>query len=59
MPVIPICESDLCYPVQTNLTLKKFYLSGYAWYKLWKDRFVVFSPEIFVRIEDGLSILIR
>lgn len=41
-------------PVRTNLTLKEIFYSSRAPYKLWlKDRFVVFSPEIFVRIEDG------
>ena len=41
-------------PVQTNLTLKEGFTCSHAPYKLWvKDRFVVFSPEIFVRIEDG------
>lgn len=41
-------------PVQTNLTLKEVFACSHAPYKLWaKDRFVVFSPEIFVRIEDG------
>lgn len=41
-------------PVRTNLTLKEVFYSSRAPYKLWlKDRFVVFSPEIFVRMEDG------
>lgn len=41
-------------PVRTNLTLKEIFECSRAPYKLWvKDRFVVFSPEIFVRIENG------
>ena len=41
------CET----PVKTNLTLKQIYEHSKALYKLWmNDRFVVFSPEIFVRI---------
>lgn len=41
-------------PVQTNWTLKEVFVSSRAPYKLWmKDRFVVFSPEIFVRMEEG------
>lgn len=41
-------------PVDTNLTLADIYRHSRAMYKLWlKDRFVVFSPEIFVRITDG------
>lgn len=41
-------------PVQTNLTLKEIFVGSHAPYRLWmKDRFVVFSPEIFVRMEDG------
>ena len=41
-------------PVRTNLTLKEIFYLSHAPYKLWvKERFVVFSPEIFVRIEDG------
>ena len=41
-------------PVTTNLTLEEIFLHSEALYKLWlKDRFVCFSPEIFVRIEKG------
>lgn len=41
-------------PVETNLTLRQVFDHAKARYKLWlKDRFVVFSPEIFVRIKDG------
>ena len=41
-------------PVRTNLTLKEIFYLSHAPYKLWvKERFVVFSPEIFVRIENG------
>lgn len=41
-------------PVATNLTLKDIYFRSKAIYKLWvKDRFTVFSPEIFVRICQG------
>lgn len=41
-------------PVRTNLTLKEIFYSSQAPYRLWlRDRFVIFSPEIFVRMEDG------
>ena len=41
-------------PLRTNLTLKDVFLHSHALYKLWlKDRFVCFSPEIFVRMEEG------
>ena len=41
-------------PVCTNLTLEDIYRYSRALYKVWlKDRFVVFSPEIFVRIQNG------
>lgn len=41
--------------VTTNLTLKEIFFRSQALYKLWlKDKFVVFSPEIFVRIEKGI-----
>lgn len=41
-------------PVTTNLTLKDIFLHSKALYKLWlKDKLVCFSPEIFVRIENG------
>lgn len=41
-------------PVRTDLSLREIYLRSQAMYKLWiKDRFVVFSPEIFVRISEG------
>ncbi len=39
-------------PVTTNLSLKEIFYHSKAMYKLWlKDTFVVFSPEIFVRIK--------
>ena len=42
-------------PITTNFGLKKIYLHSKAMYKLWvKDAFVVFSPEIFVRINGKL-----
>lgn len=38
-------------PVETNLSLLQVFEYTQAMYRLWwKDRFVVFSPEIFVRI---------
>ena len=40
-------------PVRTDLSLKDVFVSSEARYKLWmKDCFVVFSPEIFVKIRD-------
>lgn len=40
--------------VRTNLSLEEVFHGSRAKYKLWlKDHFVVFSPEIFVRIEQG------
>ena len=41
--------------VETNYTLKDIFYSSTAKYKLWlKDKFVVFSPEIFVKINNGI-----
>lgn len=41
-------------PICTNLSLEDMFRYSKAMYKLWvKDAFVVFSPEIFVRIQDG------
>lgn len=41
-------------PVDTNLSLEEIFSRAHAPYRLWvKDRFVCFSPEIFVRIHDG------
>lgn len=41
-------------PVTTNLSLEEIFFHSKAMYKLWvKDAFVVFSPEIFVRIQEG------
>lgn len=41
-------------PVNTNYTLKEVFAVAQANYKLYyKDQFIVFSPEIFVRIENG------
>lgn len=42
-------------PVETDLTLKDIFIHSSAKYRLMmKDRFVMFSPEIFVRIIDGM-----
>lgn len=42
-------------PVLTNLDLQELFYRSAAKYKMWlKDRFVVFSPEIFVRIKEGV-----
>jgi para-aminobenzoate synthetase component I len=44
------CET----PVQTNLTLDQVFLYSQARFKLlFRNRFVVFSPEIFIRIRDN------
>lgn len=41
-------------PIETNLTLQDIYFRSKAIYKLWlRDSFMVFSPEIFVRIYQG------
>ncbi len=47
---------NLTFPseVQTNWSLHDIYHRTNARYKIWwKDKFVVFSPEIFVQIRDG------
>ena len=42
-------------PVETDLTLKDIFIHSRAKYRLMmKGRFVMFSPEIFVRITDGM-----
>ncbi|MDO8896671.1 MAG: chorismate-binding protein, partial [Bacteroidales bacterium] len=48
---------NLTMPVKlkTNQSLEQIFHRSNARYKLWfKDRFTVFSPETFVRIEDGM-----
>lgn len=41
-------------PIEINLSLEEIYHYSKAKYKLfWKDHFVCFSPETFVKIEDG------
>lgn len=41
--------------VKTNLDLEEIFHLSQSPYKLWlKDQFVCFSPEIFVRISDGM-----
>lgn len=41
-------------PIRTDLSLETIYLHSQAKYKLlYKNKFVVFSPETFVKIEDG------
>ena len=47
---------NLTFPTQieTNLSLKEIFCLSHAPYRLWyKDEFVVFSPECFVKIIDG------
>jgi para-aminobenzoate synthetase component 1 len=40
--------------IETNYSLKEIFFSTQAKYKLWlRDAFVCFSPEIFVKIENG------
>jgi para-aminobenzoate synthetase component I len=40
--------------IRTNLSLKEIFYRSNAAYKLWvNDEFVVFSPELFIRISDG------
>ena len=42
-------------PIEINLSLREIFLFSRAKFKLlFHDRFVVFSPEIFVRIKDGV-----
>ena len=48
---------NLTFPtkIRTNLTIQQIYGLSNASYKLlFRDQFVVFSPEIFVRIKDGM-----
>ncbi|MFT6867261.1 MAG: para-aminobenzoate synthetase component 1 [Cyclobacteriaceae bacterium] len=41
-------------PIETNLSLDQIFNISHAKYKLrFKDQFVVFSPETFVKIKDG------
>lgn len=41
-------------PIATSSDLKEIFDESKAKYKLWfRDQFVVFSPEIFVKIQDG------
>lgn len=47
---------NLTFPtlIRTNLSLKSLFHQAKAPYKVWiKNQFVCFSPEIFVRIQDG------
>ena len=42
-------------PIKTNLSLKEIFQRSRAKYQLYfKDKFVLFSPEIFVKIQDGI-----
>lgn len=48
---------NLTFPteIETNLTLEEIFVHSTAKYKLlYKNQFVVFSPETFVKIEDGI-----
>jgi para-aminobenzoate synthetase component 1 len=49
-----LCNLTLPTPIETNLSLADIYQQARAPYKLWiRDRLVVFSPEIFVKINAG------
>ncbi len=40
--------------IETDLSMKEIFYRSHAAYRLWfNDQFVVFSPELFVRITDG------
>ncbi|RRC99454.1 aminodeoxychorismate synthase component I [Prevotella sp. OH937_COT-195] len=42
-------------PIKTNLTMRDIFLRSQAKYRCWlKDKFVCFSPETFVKIEEGI-----
>jgi para-aminobenzoate synthetase component I len=42
-------------PIETNLSMEEIFQMSEAPYKLLlKDRFIVFSPECFIRINDGM-----
>lgn len=48
---------NLTFPteIQTNLSLRQIFFHSRALYKLlYQDQFVVFSPETFIKIEQGL-----
>lgn len=48
---------NLTFPakIRTNLTLREIYALSHARYKLlYRDEFVFFSPETFIRIKDGV-----
>ena len=48
---------NLTFPskIESNFSLKDIFFASKAKYKLWiKDRFVVFSPEIFVQTKDNI-----
>lgn len=50
-----LCNLTCETPVECNLSAEEIYMRTKARYKLWlKDHFVVFSPEIFVKIEKGI-----
>lgn len=50
-----LCNLTCETPVECNLSAEEIYTRTKARYKLWlKDHFVLFSPEIFVKIENGI-----
>lgn len=49
-----LCNLTFQTPIETSYRLEEIFDSSEAPYKLlYKDKFVVFSPETFVRIQDG------
>ena len=50
-----LCNLTFRTPIRFSGNLSNLYHQSHALYKLYyKDQFVVFSPETFVRIEDGI-----
>lgn len=48
-----LANLTFCVPIETSLTLHEIFSRAAAPYRLWlKDRFVCFSPEPFIRIDD-------
>jgi para-aminobenzoate synthetase component 1 len=45
---------SVCTPIETDLDLKTIFVNSRAKYRLWwQDKFVCFSPEIFVQIQGN------
>ena len=50
-----LCNLTMATPISTDISLREIFFKNRQKFRLWyKNKFIVFSPEIFVDIKDGV-----